>query len=143
MSGSLRRRHGLTVNCCGVRDTEYNSPGISPFEGSTPTIVWPQGGNIAPPINRKLDERFTEHGPAHQNKTQIPPQPVPSIRKLPLSLILIHQRAGRMEALLAFQEICLCFSLYPHYSTSDSWTSSVATPGSLLKCRVSGLMHTC
>ena len=39
----------------------------------TSTIVWPQvkqqGGNIAPPINSKLDSRFTEHGPAYQNKT--------------------------------------------------------------------------
>ena len=43
----------------------------------TSTIVWPQvnqqRGNIAQLINRKLDERFTEHGPAHQNKTQNPP----------------------------------------------------------------------
>ena len=53
----------------------------------TSTIVWPQvkqqGGNRAPPINRKLDQRFTEHGPTHQNKTQFPPQLVSSIRKLP------------------------------------------------------------
>ena len=50
----------------------------------TPTTVWPQGGNYRElPINRKLDYRFTEHGPAHQSKTQIPPQPVPPIRKLP------------------------------------------------------------
>ena len=53
----------------------------------TSTIVWPQvkqqGGNTAPPINRKLNERFTEHGPAHQNKTQFPPQSVSPIRKLP------------------------------------------------------------
>ena len=27
--------------------------------------------------------RFTEHGPAHQSKTQFYPQPVPPIRKLP------------------------------------------------------------
>ena len=37
----------------------------------------------APHINRKLDLRFTEHGPAHQNKTQFPPQSVFPIRKLP------------------------------------------------------------
>ena len=30
---SPRQRHGLTVACCRVRDTEYNSPGISPLEG--------------------------------------------------------------------------------------------------------------
>ena len=53
----------------------------------TSTIVWPQvkqqGGNTALPINRKLDERFTEHGTAHQNKTQFPPQAVSLIKKLP------------------------------------------------------------
>ena len=53
----------------------------------TPTRVWPQarlqGGNTAPPISRKLDERFTEHCLAHKSKTQFPPQPVPPIRKLP------------------------------------------------------------
>ena len=51
------------------------------------TIVWSQvkqlGGNTAPPINRKLDYRFTEHGPTHQSKTQFPPQSVSPIRKLP------------------------------------------------------------
>ena len=35
----------------------------------TSTIVWSQvkkeGWNTAPPINRKFDLRFTEHGPAH------------------------------------------------------------------------------
>ena len=42
-------------------DTEYNSASISPSEGGClyPTIGWPQakqqGGNIAIPINRKLD----------------------------------------------------------------------------------------
>ena len=44
----------------------------------TSTIVWPQvkqqRGNTAPPINRKLDYRFTEHGPTHESKTQFPPQ---------------------------------------------------------------------
>ena len=45
----------------------------------TSTIVWhqvkQQSGNTALPIDRKLDCRFTEHGPAHQNKTQSPPYP--------------------------------------------------------------------
>ena len=55
-------------------------------------IVWSQvnqvkqqGGNITPPIKRKLDSRFTEHGPTHQHKTQVPPQSVSPIRKLPLA----------------------------------------------------------
>ena len=53
----------------------------------TSTIVWhqvkQQSGNTALPIDRKLDCRFTEHGPTHQNKTQFPPQSVSPIRKLP------------------------------------------------------------
>ena len=39
----------------------------------TPTIVWPQakeqGGNTAPPINRKLAERFTERRKFCQEQT--------------------------------------------------------------------------
>ena len=42
-----------------------------------------QGGNTAPPSNRKLDYRFTEHGLARQNKTQLISQSVSPIRKLP------------------------------------------------------------
>ena len=33
VSRSLRQRHESTVACCGVRGSEYNSLGISPFEG--------------------------------------------------------------------------------------------------------------
>ena len=61
---------------------------ISPFSEYSglisfrPPSVWSQvkqqGGNTAPPINRKLDKRLTEHGPTHQNKTQYPPQSLPS-----------------------------------------------------------------
>ena len=53
----------------------------------TPTVVWPQGKlqgrNTAPPVSRKWHERFTEHGLAHQSKSQFSPQPIPPIRKLP------------------------------------------------------------
>ena len=34
VSRSLQWRRGSTVACCGVRGTEYNSLGVSPFEGS-------------------------------------------------------------------------------------------------------------
>ena len=91
VSRSLWWRCGSIVACCGVRGTEYNSPGGClvkvllkevTITTITPTMVWPwgklQGWNTAPPINRKLDWRFSEHGPAHQNKTQ----PVLPIRKL-------------------------------------------------------------
>ena len=65
----------------------------------TSTIVWllvkQQGGNTAPPINRKLDSRFTKYGPAHQKKTQFPlSQSLPS-GSFKKPLILLHQRADR------------------------------------------------
>ena len=53
----------------------------------TSAIVWPQvkqqGGNTTAGINRKLDYRFTEHVPTHQNKNQFPLQSVFPIRKFP------------------------------------------------------------
>ena len=61
---SLWQRHGLTLACCGVRGTESNSPGISPFEGGLHYCHYPYhslasgqttGRATAPPINRKLD----------------------------------------------------------------------------------------
>ena len=67
----------------------------------TSTRVWSQVKqqvrNTAPPINRKLDYRFTEHGPASQNNTQFPHSqslPTESFHK---PLILLHQRADRMK----------------------------------------------
>ena len=71
--------------------TEHNNVCTSPFEGhhyhnypyhSLPQVKQ-QGENTAPPINRKLKLRFTEHGLDLQNKTQFPPQSVSPIRKLP------------------------------------------------------------
>ena len=66
----------------------------------TSTIVWPQvkqqRENTALPINRKLDEIFTEHGPAHQNKNQSSLQSLSPIRKLPLSLLTLSIR-GQTE----------------------------------------------
>ena len=72
--------------------TECSSACMGPFEEVaiifiTSTITWPQvkqqGGNTAPPINRKLDYRFTKHGPAHQNKIQFSPQSVSPIKNFP------------------------------------------------------------
>ena len=71
-------RHGSAVACCRAAGTECSSASWDLLKEVTiilitSTIVWPQvkqqGGNTALPINRKLDERFTEHGPSHQNKT--------------------------------------------------------------------------
>ena len=47
----------------------------------------PSYSDLAPNLGhthqRKIGLRFTAHGPAHQNKTQFPPQSVSPIRKLP------------------------------------------------------------
>ena len=52
----------------------------------TSTIVCLRSNNregTALPINGKLDEKFMEHGPNHQNKTQFTPQSISAIKKLP------------------------------------------------------------
>ena len=74
------QRHGSAVAWCRVGSTERDSAWDLLREVAiisiTSTIPWPQveqqGENTAPPIDRKLDSRFTEHGPAYQNKTQFP-----------------------------------------------------------------------
>ena len=90
---------------CQQQSWEAQHAGIRTFGGGhryaiTPTIVWPEakleGGSIAPPISRKLDERFTEYGPAHQSKTQFSPQPVPPIWKLPQASYP-HPSEGRQK----------------------------------------------
>ena len=67
----------------------------------TPTTVWPQvklqGGDTAPLISRKLAQRFTKHGLAHQGKIQVPPQPSLPLGSVHKPFILIHQRADRMK----------------------------------------------
>ena len=91
MSRSLRQRCGSAVACCRVQGIECSRAWDLLKEVTvifiTSTIVWPQvkqqRGNTAPPINRKLDYRFTEHGPTHESKTQFPPQSVSPTRKLP------------------------------------------------------------
>ena len=52
-----------------------------------------QGSNTALPISRKLDLRFTEYGPAHQNKTQFPPTVSLSHQEASTSLLSLSIRA--------------------------------------------------
>ena len=47
-------------------------------------------------FNRKFDQRFTERGPTHQNKTHFPPQSLPS-GSFYKPLILFHQKADKMK----------------------------------------------
>ena len=49
-----------------------------------------------PPQTTRMLRRFTEHGPAHQDKTQFPSQSV-SHQEASGILILIHQRTDRMK----------------------------------------------
>ena len=62
------------------------------FRTGPPQAKRLMGGSRALPISRQLDYRFTEHGPAHQSKTQFSPQLVPPIRKLAQAS---YQRADR------------------------------------------------
>ena len=89
VSSSFRRRRGLTVACCRVRDTECSSPCMGPLEGGshyfiTSTIVWPQvkqqGGDTAGPINRKneLNINWAWPCPSEQDPKSIYP-----MRKFP------------------------------------------------------------
>ena len=62
----------------------------------TSTIVWSQvkqqGGNTTLPIDRKLDSRFTEHGPAHENKTRVSPTVSLSHQEASISLLYLSIR---------------------------------------------------
>ena len=55
---SIQESPAEAAACCRVKGTEYNSAGISPFEGGPhyPTTVCPQAkqqvGNLAPPIKK-------------------------------------------------------------------------------------------
>ena len=92
--------------CLGVRGTDYNNAGISPKEGTVitaiiPTIVWPQaklqGGNTAPLINRKLDQRFAEHGTAASEQDPVSPSVSLPSGSFHRPLTLIHQRADKLN----------------------------------------------
>ena len=85
---------------CGVRDTEYNSPGINHLEGG---CYYPyhslassqlQGGNTAVPINRKLDYRFTKHV---RTRLRFPHSQSLQSGSFHKSLILINQSEDRMK----------------------------------------------
>ena len=85
---------------CGVRDTEYNSPGINHLEGG---CYYPyhslassqlQGGNTAVPINRKLDYRFTKYV---RTRLRFPHSQNLQSGSFHKSLILISQSEDRMK----------------------------------------------
>ena len=90
VSRSLWRRRGQR---CPVAGSEALSAAVCAwtfwrevtFIFITTTVVWSQvkQQGTQPTINRKLDDRCTEHGLAHQNETQFPSQSASPIRKLP------------------------------------------------------------
>ena len=91
VSRSLQWRHGSSVACWGVRGTEYNSLGISPFEG---------GHHYCHYFYHSLVSGQTtgrEHSPTHQQKIGLKiywawpcPELVPPIRELSQASYLIH-----------------------------------------------------
>ena len=92
VSKSLRWRHGLAVACRRVGRTEGPSACMGPFEGSCHYLHYLHhslasgqitGREHSPTLQQKIGLKFTEHGPAHQNKTPFIPQSVSPIRKLP------------------------------------------------------------
>ena len=104
MSRNLRWRRGSKMACCGVKvtNTRVLGTGISPFEWghhySYHSLAWGQAtgkGNCLAhqqKIGLKIYWAWT-----HQSKTQIPPQPVPSIRKLPQTSYSLPSEGGQNE----------------------------------------------
>ena len=73
-------------------DTERSNACIGPREGGPRYLHClhhslasgqTTGREHSPTHQQKIGLKFTDHGPAHQNKTQFPPQSVSPIRNLP------------------------------------------------------------
>ena len=106
VSRGLWQRRGFAMPCCRVGTLSAAVRAWGLWEEVAiifipSTTVWfqveQQGGNTALPINRKLDQRFTEHGPTHQKRPRyLLSQSLPS-GSFHKPLILILQRADRMK----------------------------------------------
>ena len=96
VSRSLWQRDGLKVACRGISGTDYNSLGISPFEGVWPQAK-PQKGNTVTPINKKIGFKTYWAWPSPSEQDPDSPTASPYHQEASTSLILIHQRADRME----------------------------------------------
>ena len=93
---SLWQRGGLKVACHGVSGTDYNSLGISPFEGVWPQAK-PQKGNTVTPINKKIGFKTYWAWPSPSEQDPDSPTASPYHQEASTSLIFIHQRGDRME----------------------------------------------
>ena len=88
---SLWWRQGLTGARCRVRGTDYNNATVPSFWRKSPLPplplpVWPcqtTEREHSPAHQQETGLEIYWACPAHQNKTHIPPQPVPPIGKLP------------------------------------------------------------
>ena len=142
--GSLQWRCGLTVACFRVRHTGSSIPG----KHSVLAYLLVRSSyrkRTTPPISRKLDEWFTEHGlpeqdplptrtrpSAYQNKTQFFPQPVLLIKKL-LKASYPHPWEGRdnenhsqrklTKMIICITDLCNSMKLWamPCRATQDEW----------------------
>ena len=107
VSRCLWWKRGSTVACCRVRGTEYNSACRSPFEGGCHYLHYhfhslasakQQGGNTAPPINRKnWIKDLLSMAPPIRTKPSFPHSQFLPSGRFHKPLILIHPRADRMK----------------------------------------------
>ena len=105
VSRTLWWRSGSVVGCCRVEGTEYISVCMGSFEGGHHYLHYfhhgltsgqTTGREHSPALQQKIGLKFTDHGPAHKNKTQFPPQSLTS-GSFHKPLILLHQRADRLK----------------------------------------------
>ena len=98
VSRSLWQRHGSTVACCGVRGSEYNSAGISPFEGGRHYHHCLRANNregTQPCPTENWIKDLLSMAPPNRTRPGLPQSqsfPSGSFYKL-----LIHQREDRMK----------------------------------------------
>ena len=90
VSRSSWQRHGWMVACCGVRSTEYNSAGISPFKTQYHNNTYHSlplgqttGREHTPSHQQKIGWKIYWAWQAHNNKTQFLLQSVSPNGKLP------------------------------------------------------------
>ena len=105
LSWSLQWRHGLMVAFCSFGGTEYSSIcmeswGRSPLSSYLHHSLAPskeQGGNTAPPINRKLHKDLLSMAPPTRTRPSfLLSQSLPS-QSFHKPLILLHQRADSLK----------------------------------------------
>ena len=106
VSRSLQQRRGSTVVCHEVKGTEYNSPGISTFEGDCQLPLLLLLFGLRPNYRKGTQPHLSTEKwfkdllimvPPTRARTRFPHKQFLSSGSFHKPLILIHQRAGRLE----------------------------------------------